>query len=238
MLTDDRDFGPAMARLTQRQPIFVDVCGLQTAAARRAGYSNRGHADAVVGHGSPTTRKSRPRSVRNGQHAVASGLDDCTRGARRSSGRGAHGAALKGYRRIQVMLGMVGHVHPTDPVKAARPALEREIRFRSAAGVRIGSAVTERHNRHWRGRAWPLGSPAGVRWREGRGRLADRGAIGTFGSRGPATPPHKFPADFGATHPLRYFRQAYALGTLAKPIVEAGHDPAPGASLRRCGTRL
>ena len=51
MLPDDRDFGPAMARLTQRQRIFVDglFCGLkQTAAARRAGYSNRGHADAVV----------------------------------------------------------------------------------------------------------------------------------------------------------------------------------------------
>jgi phage terminase small subunit len=53
MLPDDRDFGPAMARLTQRQRIFVDglFCGLkQTAAARRARYSNRGHADAVVGH--------------------------------------------------------------------------------------------------------------------------------------------------------------------------------------------
>ncbi len=53
MLPDDRDFGPAMARLTQRQRIFVDglFCGLkQTAAAHRAGYSNRGHADAVVGH--------------------------------------------------------------------------------------------------------------------------------------------------------------------------------------------
>ena len=51
MLPDDRDFGPAMARLTQRQRIFGDglFCGLkQTAAARRAGYSNRGHADAVV----------------------------------------------------------------------------------------------------------------------------------------------------------------------------------------------
>jgi hypothetical protein len=26
MLPDDRDFGPAMARLTQRQRIFVDAC--------------------------------------------------------------------------------------------------------------------------------------------------------------------------------------------------------------------
>src|SRR4029077_4047318 len=37
MLPDDRDFGPAMARLTQRQRIFLDnlFCGLkQTAAAR------------------------------------------------------------------------------------------------------------------------------------------------------------------------------------------------------------
>ena len=59
MLPDDRDFGPAMARLTQRQRIFVDglFCGLkQTAAARRAGYSNRGHADAVAAQ---TVRKPR-----------------------------------------------------------------------------------------------------------------------------------------------------------------------------------
>ena len=42
MLPDDRDFGSAMARLTRRQCIFV------AAEARRAGYSNPGHADAVV----------------------------------------------------------------------------------------------------------------------------------------------------------------------------------------------
>jgi hypothetical protein len=59
MLPDDRDFGPAMARLTQRQCIFVDglFSGLkQTAAARRAGYSNRGHADSVAAQ---TVRKPR-----------------------------------------------------------------------------------------------------------------------------------------------------------------------------------
>src|SRR5882724_6750686 len=51
MLPDDRDFGPAMAP-SHPTAAHLRGCGLkQTAAARRAGYSNRGHADAVVvGH--------------------------------------------------------------------------------------------------------------------------------------------------------------------------------------------
>lgn len=35
MLPDDRDFGPAMARLTQRQRIFVDVCSAASSRLRR-----------------------------------------------------------------------------------------------------------------------------------------------------------------------------------------------------------
>ena len=35
ILTDDRDFGPAMARLTQRQRIFVDVCSAASSRLRR-----------------------------------------------------------------------------------------------------------------------------------------------------------------------------------------------------------
>ena len=35
MLPDDRDFGPAMARLTQRQRIFVDVCSVASSRLRR-----------------------------------------------------------------------------------------------------------------------------------------------------------------------------------------------------------
>jgi hypothetical protein len=35
MLPDDRDFGPAMARLTQRQRIFVDLCSAASSRLRR-----------------------------------------------------------------------------------------------------------------------------------------------------------------------------------------------------------
>jgi hypothetical protein len=35
MLPDDRDFGPAMARLIQRQRIFVDVCSAASSRLRR-----------------------------------------------------------------------------------------------------------------------------------------------------------------------------------------------------------
>jgi hypothetical protein len=35
MLPDDRDFRPAMARLTQRQRIFVDVCSAASSRLRR-----------------------------------------------------------------------------------------------------------------------------------------------------------------------------------------------------------
>jgi hypothetical protein len=47
MLPDDRDFGASHARLAQRSaPSWMSVLRPQaeTAAARRAGYSNRGHA--------------------------------------------------------------------------------------------------------------------------------------------------------------------------------------------------
>src|SRR6202521_4211093 len=37
MLPDDRDFGPAMARLTQRQRIFVDVCSAASSRLRLDG---------------------------------------------------------------------------------------------------------------------------------------------------------------------------------------------------------
>jgi hypothetical protein len=78
MLPDDRDFGPAMARLTQRQRIFVD--GLrpqQTAAARRGDYSNRRHADAVVGHRLAHNEKVQAAIREERPACVACGLDDC-----------------------------------------------------------------------------------------------------------------------------------------------------------------
>jgi hypothetical protein len=54
--------------------------------------------------------------VRNHQHAVAGGLDDAPVVLSDLSGRGARGAPLRGYRRIQVMLDMVGHVpHQQSP---------------------------------------------------------------------------------------------------------------------------
>jgi hypothetical protein len=67
-----------MARLTQRQRIFVDLCSAASSRLRRRvepATAIAGTLTQLSGISSPTTRKSR-RSVRNHQHDVAGGLDD------------------------------------------------------------------------------------------------------------------------------------------------------------------
>jgi hypothetical protein len=106
MLPDDRASGQLWPVSPNGSASSWMVCSETSSRLRRRvepATAIAGTLTQLSGIASPTTRKSRPRSVRNHQHAVAGGLDDAPAGEAHAS------SAVRGRRGVRLITDPDGH---------------------------------------------------------------------------------------------------------------------------------